>query len=113
MSDSIILGKGNIICAMSVLTVDIEIGDFLICNLDCTIGHDTKIGNYVTLNPGVNVSGNVVIRDEVSVGTGAHLIQGMTVGECTTLGAGAVVVSDIPNRVTAVGVPAKIIKKMN
>lgn len=113
LSDSVTMGWGNIICAMNVLTVDIEIGDFLICNLDCTIGHDVKIGDYVTLNPSVNVSGNVKIGDEASIGTGSHLIQGKTVGNGVVLGAGTVVTTDIPDGVTAVGVPAKIIKGKN
>lgn len=111
MSESVKLGKGCIICAMSVLTVDIEIGDFLICNLDCTVGHDVKIDDYVTLNPSVNVSGNVAIGSETSIGTGCNLIQGITVGAGSTIGAGAVVVTDIPDKCTAVGVPAKVIKK--
>ena len=111
MSESVKLGKGCIICAMSVLTVDIEIGDFLICNLDCTIGHDARIDDYVTLNPSVNVSGNVVIGRETSIGTGSNLIQGLRIGAGVTLGAGAVAVTDIPDKCTAVGVPAKVIKK--
>lgn len=111
MSDSVKLGKGNIICAMSVLTVDIKIGNFLICNLDCTIGHDVEIGDYVTVNPSVNISGNVTVKDETSIGTGSHLIQGKTVGRNVTLGAGAVVVTDIPAGATALGVPAKVIKQ--
>jgi acetyltransferase EpsM len=38
------------------------------------------------------------------------LIEKVKVGEWSIIGAGAVVVQDIPPRVTAVGVPARIIK---
>ena len=45
-----------------------------------------------------------------AAGTGAAIIQGITIGEWTIIGAGAVVVDDIPANVTAVGIPAKVIK---
>jgi len=107
------LGKGCIICNSCIITVNIEIGDFLLANLDCTIGHDAVLGNYVTLNPSVNVSGNVNLGDCTNIGTGTNIIQGKSVGEGTIIGAGAVVSSDIPANCTAVGVPAKPIKFHN
>lgn len=104
------LGKGNIICAGTILTVDIRMGDFNIINLGCTIGHEAAIGNFVTLNPNVNISGNVNLYDKVYIGTGTQVLQGTKIGRNAILGAGAVVISDIPNDCTAVGIPAKIIK---
>lgn len=109
-SDDIILGQGNIICAGSILTVDLKIGDFCIINIDCTLGHESLFKDYVTLNPSVNVSGNVLIEEGVTIGTGSQIIQGMTIEKNSIVGAGAVVVSKIPNDCTAVGVPAKVIK---
>lgn len=111
ISNTVKMGKGCIITARNVLTVDINIGDFFICNLSCTIGHDCIIGNYVTLFPGAHISGNVTLNDGVSIGTGASIIQGITIGENTFIGAGAAVVRDIPASCTAVGVPARPIEK--
>ncbi len=110
MSDSVKLGKGCIIAVKSVLTVDIEIGDFFVCDYTCTVGHDCKFKDYVSLNPGVNVAGNVSLGECATMGTGSSIIQGLTVGDNTMIGAGAVVVKDIPANSTAVGVPAKVIK---
>lgn len=110
MSDSVVLGKGCIICYSNVLTVNITCGDFVIINLDCTVGHDAVIGDFVTLYPSVNISGNVTVQDGVEIGTGANLIQGKIIGESTVIGAGAVVVADLPPNCTAVGAPAKPIK---
>jgi sugar O-acyltransferase (sialic acid O-acetyltransferase NeuD family) len=107
VSDHVSVGEGCIICAASVVTVDIKFGNFVICNLDCTIGHDAVLDDYVTLNPSVNISGNVHIEERVTVGTGANIIQGLVIGKDSTIGAGAVVVRDIPANCTAVGVPAK------
>lgn len=110
MSTDILTGEGNIICAGSVLTVGIEIGDFCIINLDCTIGHGAIIEDFVTVNPSVNISGNARLYKGVNMGTGSQILQGRSVGRNTVIGAGSVVLKDIPNDCTAVGVPAKIIK---
>lgn len=110
--DNIRIGQGCILCEGTILTTDIELGDFVTVNLSCTIGHDTVIGDFVTINPGSNISGNVRIGSCADVGTGTRIIQGKTIGDSVILGAGAVVTKDIPSGCTAVGVPAKIIKGM-
>lgn len=110
MSEKNMIGAGNIICAGSVLTVGIEIGNFCIINLDCTIGHGAVLEDFVTVNPGVNISGNVRLAKGVNMGTGSQIIQGRCVGSNSVIGAGSVVVTDILNDCTAVGVPAKTIK---
>ncbi|MGE8553818.1 MAG: acetyltransferase [Chryseobacterium jejuense] len=108
--DNVKLGKGNIICASVIITVDIELEDFIILNLFCTVGHDTTIKSYSSFMPSVNVSGEVVINDGVYVGTGAKIINLLEIGEHTIVGAGAVVSKSLPANCTAVGIPAKPIK---
>ena len=103
-------GKGNIICANTIITVNISLADFCIVNLSCTIGHDVQISSYVTVYPTVNISGNVNIGECVEIGTGSQIIQGKTIGQNAIIGAGSVVVKDIPSNCTALGVPCKAIK---
>lgn len=110
MSDFVSIGEGTIICAHTVITVNIEIGSHVIINLDCTVGHDAVLQDFVTLYPSVNVSGITNIGHTVELGTGTQIIQGKSVGDYSIIGAGAVVVKDIPERCTAVGSPAKPIK---
>lgn len=110
ITGSIYMGIGNIICANNMLTVDISFGSFNIINLGCTVGHDVKMGDFNTINPGTNISGNVTIDDFVEVGTGTKIIQGKRIGSGAVIGAGSVVVKDIPEETTAVGVPASVIK---
>lgn len=111
MSSYTLIGKGTIVCAGTIMTVGIRIGNYNIINLDCTVGHDVETGDFVTLYPSVNLSGNVSIGADTEIGTGAQVIQGRCVGNGTVIGAGAVVVEDIGNHVTAVGVPARAIHR--
>lgn len=104
------IGKGCIICANNIITTNIEIGDFVILNLACTVGHDTVIGNYAAFMPTCNISGEVIINDCVYCGTGVKIINQIEIGENSIIGAGAVVASSQPDNCTIVGVPAKVIK---
>ncbi|MFH1654789.1 MAG: acetyltransferase [Pseudomonadota bacterium] len=104
------IGEGSIVCAGNILTTNITIGKHVIINLSCTIGHDVIINDYSSLMPTCNISGKVVIGEMSFIGTGTKIINNINIGEHVIIGAGAVVTSDIPNRVTAVGVPAKVIK---
>ena len=104
------IGEGTIICAHTIITVNISIGEHVIINLDCTIGHDAIIEDYVTLYPSVNVSGFTHIGHAAELGVGMQIIQRKSIGDYSIVGAGAVVVKDIPAKCTAVGIPAKPIK---
>ena len=109
-SNYVEIGKGTIICAHNVLTVNIQIGNHCIINLDCTVGHDVIMNDFVTVYPSVNISGNSKYGECVELGTGSQIIQGKTVGKGTIVGAGSVVVKDLPEDCTAVGAPCKPIK---
>ena len=111
-TDFVTLGEGVIICAGCILTNRITIGNHVIINLDVTIGHDTVIEDFCNLNPGVHINGRNKICTGAYIGTGAVTIQDITIGQWSTIGAGAVVVKDIPDKVVAVGVPAKPIKEI-
>ena len=110
ISDLVTIGEGTIICAHTIITVNISIGCHVIINLDCTVGHDVILNDFVTVYPSVNVSGTTNIGYCSELGTGMQIIQGKTVGDYSIVGAGAVVVKDIPTKCTAVGSPAKPIK---
>lgn len=104
------IGIGNIICTHTILTVNLELGDFNHINLDCTIGHDVVLNNFVTVYPSVNISGNVVVGNYCELGTGTQIIQGKNITENTVIGAGSVVAKDITEVGTYVGSPARRIK---
>ena len=104
------IGTGCIICANTVITTNVSIGDFVILNLACTVGHDSVIGKYSSFMPTCNISGEVNIGMSVYCGTGSCIINQKNIGENATIGAGSVVIHDVPDGATVVGVPAKVIK---
>jgi len=109
------IGRGAVICAGNILTVNITLGKHVQMNLDCTIGHDAILDDYTTLAPGVHVSGWVHFGKRVYVGTGANIINGtednpLTIADDVVIGAGACVTKSITEQgVTVVGVPARIL----
>lgn len=104
------IGKGCIVCAGNLITTNIKMGNFVILNLGCTVGHDTVIRDYASFMPSVNISGEVTIGKGVYLGTGAKIINQLEIGEYTTVGDGAVVCQTLPGHCTAVCVPARVVK---
>jgi sugar O-acyltransferase (sialic acid O-acetyltransferase NeuD family) len=102
------IGQGSIICAGSLLSVNVSIGSHVVVNWHCTIGHDSILHDFVTLSPGCHISGHTAIKPSSYIGAGAVTIERHTIGENSIIGAGAVVATDIPDNVTAVGVPARV-----
>lgn len=107
MDTNIQIGKGSFIGAYSILTTNIKIGKHTILNRGNQIGHDTIIGDFFSAMPGSIVSGNVTIGDRVYLGTNSSIIEKITIGSDIIIGANGVVVGDINDIGTYVGVPAK------
>jgi sugar O-acyltransferase (sialic acid O-acetyltransferase NeuD family) len=110
ISPSARIGHGVMIFPNTVVSTDCLIGDQSIINFGATISHDSTIGEYGTINPGVHVAGNVSIGEGCYLGVGSSVIHGVSIGAWAVIGGGAVVTENLPDNVTAVGVPAKVIK---
>jgi len=79
---------------------------------DAKIGKNLNIGQGVTIGERGPGHGNKapIIGDDVYIGIGAKVLGGITIGNNVKIGANAVVISDLPDNSTAVGVPAIIVK---
>ena len=106
---TISIGKGCIIYQNVIMTVNINIGNHVIISPKCGIGHDSLIEDYVTVLWNVNISGSERIRQGVTLGSGCTIIQGLEIGRGSFVGAGAVVIRDIDESKTAVGVPTRYV----
>ena len=104
---AVTLGAGSVVAAGARITTNVMFGRHAHLNVNASVSHDCRIGDYVTVSPGVTVCGNVTIGEGTLMGAGSTVIQNRTIGTWVTVGAGAAVVSDLADRVTAVGVPAR------
>jgi UDP-3-O-[3-hydroxymyristoyl] glucosamine N-acyltransferase len=102
-----IIGKGSVVCAGTIITNNIKIGDFSHININTTIGHDTITGSYFTTAPGVNVSGNCVIGNSVYCGTNSAIREKVKICDNVVLGLNAGVVKDITVSGVYTGTPCK------
>ena len=105
------LGKGIAICASVVVNTVSDLGDNVILNTSCSVGHHCQINSHAHIAPGVRLGGNVRIGTGAFVGIASAVIPGCRVGDWAVVGAGSSVIKDIPDRTTAFGVPAKVIKR--
>lgn len=109
-SSTVNFGDGCIIMAGNIISTMAKIENHVIINIGCTIGHNTVIGKYSCINPGSNISGNVGIESGVLVGTNATILENLKIGKDAVVSASAMVYSDVPEKMTVMGVPARIIK---
>ena len=72
-------------------------------------GADVKIEHQVTIGAEKNES--PVLGDDVFLGAGAKVVGAVRIGSRVRIGANAVVLDDIPDGATAVGVPARVVRK--
>ena len=93
-------------------------GLFIDHGMGVVIGETTVIGENVTLFQGVTLGGtgkergkrHPTIGNRVVVGTGAKVLGSITIGSNSMIGANAVVIRDVPEDSTVVGVPGRVTK---
>lgn len=72
-------------------------------------GSDIKLEHAVTI--GAERCESPVLGDDVFIGAGARIVGAVRIGSKVKIGANAVVVTDIPDNATAVGIPARVTKR--
>lgn len=105
------LGPGSAVFAGAVVNAGTTIGANAVVNTGAIVEHDCAVGDHAHVATGACLAGGVSIGDGAHVGVGACVRQGIRIGARAVIGAGAAVVADIPAGATAVGVPAKPVKK--
>tara|TARA_B100000035_G_C20941114_1_gene527576 strand:- start:472 stop:1047 length:576 start_codon:yes stop_codon:yes gene_type:complete len=101
---------------------------FIDHGMGVVIGETSEIGNNVTIYHAVTLGGSSpsidserqrhekrhpTIGDDVVIGSGAQIIGPVKVGNGARIAANAVVVKDVPESATMVGIPAKAVKLEN
>jgi len=106
------IGPGCNIMTGVVLTSDSAVGEGVLINLNCTVGHDCVVHDYCELSPGVHLSGHVTLGANCVLGTGAVVLPGVQLGANAVVGAGSVVTKNVDADTLVVGIPAKVIRRL-
>ena len=104
------IGKGTVVAAGAVINPDSNIGKGCIINTSSSIDHDVIIKDFSHIAPGAHLAGAVFVDKYTWVGVGSIVKNNITITSECMVGAGAVVVCDIKESGTYVGIPAKKIK---
>lgn len=92
---------------------------FIDHGMGVVIGETCEIGNDVTMYQGVTLGGtgkekgkrHPTIKNNALIATGAKVLGSITIGEYSKVGGGSVVLNDVPDHSTVVGIPGRIVVK--
>lgn len=104
------LGEGVILFEHTIVDIDVKLDDFVFINTFCTIGHDAVIGRCTTIAPSVGISGTCKVGQCVNIGGHSYIIPGRKVGDHAVIAAGSIVFSNVREKTTVLGNPAKRMK---
>ena len=111
VAESADVGAGTVVFARAVINPLARIGRHAVINTAAVIEHYCEIEDFAVVSPSVTLCGGVRVGRGAFVGAGAVVITDLTVGANSVVGAGAVVVRDVPENVTVVGNPARVLEQ--
>ena len=101
------IGVGTAVMAGAVINPCAKLGKGVIVNTCSSVDHDCEVGDYCHISVGAHVAGTVKVGRHTWIGVGVAVKNNTNICENCMVGAGAVVVRDIIESGTYVGVPAK------
>ena len=106
ISNKVKIGKGVIIYPGVSINHESEIGDFVVINMNCAIGHNSVIQKCSSLAPGVNFAGFTYVESYVDIGIGVATIQKTRIGEGAIIAGQSMLITNVEKYATYIGVPA-------
>lgn len=110
IADDVKIGNGTVVMAGAVVNPEATIGKGCIINTCASVDHDCIIEDYVHVSVGTHVAGSVQIGARTWMGAGVTVSNNVEITQDCMIGTGAVVVRDITESGTYVGVPVKKVK---
>ena len=107
VAEDVVIGAGTVVMAGAVINPGTHIGKGCIINTCSSVDHDCVVGDYVHIAVGSHLCGTVSVDSRTWIGAGATVSNNVSVCPDCMIGAGAVVVYDIQESGTYVGVPAR------
>jgi sugar O-acyltransferase (sialic acid O-acetyltransferase NeuD family) len=105
------INPGTVIMAGVIINCYTRIGSGCIINTGVTVDHDNVLQNFVHLSPGVHLAGAVEVGQGSWLGVGSVVSNNVRISEGCIIGAGAVVIKDISETGTYVGVPVRRVSR--
>lgn len=102
------IGKGSCVMEYAVIHADAKVGNHCIINTGSIVEHDDVLEDYVHISPNAALGGTVIVGKESHIGIGAVVKNNIRICQRTIIGAGGVVVKDITESGTYIGMPARI-----
>lgn len=114
---AMLFNKSNAVCCHCIIGRGAEFGPGFILvhstgvviNAGVRGGANVKIEHQVTI--GAEKRQAPILGDDVFIGAGAKVLGSVRIGSRTRIGANAVVVHDVPDDSTAVGIPARVVRR--
>ncbi|QIE24849.1 acetyltransferase [Caballeronia sp. SBC2] len=107
ISSTVSFGSGVAVMAGAVINAEAFVDSLAIVNTGATVDHDCRIGHAAHIAPQCGLAGCVSVGAQSFLGIGARVIPDKVIGSHVIVGAGGVVISDIGDGLTVVGVPAR------
>jgi serine acetyltransferase len=101
------VGEGSQILAGAIVGDEAVLGKACIVNTRASVDHEDILDDGVEIGPGATLCGLVRMGTASWVCAGATVLPRITIGADAIVGAGAVVIKDVPEGITVVGVPAR------
>ena len=101
------IGIGSVVMAGVVVNSSSQIGKGCIINTSSSLDHDNIIEDYVHISPGANLAGSVKVGKGSWIGIGSIVSNNINICSNCKVGAGAVVIKNIAEPGTYVGVPLR------
>ena len=107
------MGRGTVVMAGAVVNADARVGLGGIVNSGAVVEHDAEVGDFAHVAPRAAMGGSVEVRGFFAPGHGRGVFwSAFASASHSIVGAGAVVVENLPDEVVAMGVPARIHRRL-
>lgn len=111
IENNVEIGMGTVVMAGVVINSSTRVGKGCIVNTSSSIDHDNIIEEFVHISPGVRTAGNVTIGKGTWLGIGSVVSNNIKICSGCKFGAGSVVIKDITESGTYVGVPVRRVNR--
>jgi sugar O-acyltransferase (sialic acid O-acetyltransferase NeuD family) len=111
VSPTATLCDGVIVTSDCIIASSAYVGENVAINVKSIVGHDIILSNDVVVSSMVNIGGACKIGAGTYLGMGCMIKEGLEIGEEVIIGMGSAVHHNIPNRMIALGNPARPMKE--